>query len=50
MEKTLDGIASTGHRLKPVIWNYNKIQAALCICTSVCVSTGLIAWILYAYW
>lgn len=45
MNNTLDGIASTAAGLKPVQWNVNKIHAAICIAASVCISFGLIAWI-----
>lgn len=49
MNDTLDGIASTMPGLKPVQWNVNKIQAALCITASACLSVGLIAWAVFAW-
>ncbi|MGV3742661.1 MAG: hypothetical protein ACO1NO_10165 [Burkholderiaceae bacterium] len=49
MNDTLDGIASTVPGLKPVRWNVDKIHAALCICASICVSAGLIAWGVYVF-
>lgn len=48
MNNTLDGVASTIPELKPSVWNVDKIQAAVCIFLSSCVSIGLIAWGVYA--
>lgn len=49
MNNTLNGIVSTMPEIKPVVWNVNKIHAAICILLSAAVSIGLIAWGAYAF-
>lgn len=44
MNDTLDGIGSRASGLKPVVWNVAKIQAAICILISTCISISIIAW------
>jgi hypothetical protein len=48
MNRTLDGIASTAPRMRPVLWNVAKIQAAACILASACISIGLVTWAMFA--